>query len=656
MKNSIHLFRYLLRIHLSALLLMTILRIVFFLSAREQIGSDDLGHASYYLQAFVRGVWFDNVVACYILLVPLIFFAFAGQFRLRRRMVVASNIWFGVLYSIVFLACVGNIPYYAYFSKMLNAGIWNWAAYGGTTLGMIFGEASYYPYILLLVAIIVVWCMLLRRYGQSLYRETNNVNADNSPRFGQRIATAACFVALIALCVIGFRGRIGGRPIRVSAAYFCSNPVFNNLGLNAAFCLFNSSFYAMKPEHQRLNLMNDDTAITMTQSLLGRQGIEGISPIARQVNYEADSLRKAKNVVIVIMESMSAKLMSIVPDGRRLTPFLDSLFTRSMSFDNCYSAANHTNQGLYASLYSFPAIMSRNAMKGSNPQDYAGWPVILKEHGYSTLFFMTSDSEYDNMNAFFRTNGYDEIYSMENYPAEAAVNKYGVPDDFLFSYALPVLRERAAKGPFMATLLTISNHPPYVLPDDFKAHSDDTEFRIVEFADHCIAQFMAEAEKEDWACETIFVFVGDHGKLVGQSNLVLPECYNHVPLIFYGNGIAPEIHHDFACQIDIGPTILGMLGIGYTQNNFGLDLTRETRQVAFYTADKTIAARDTSALYVYDAEAEREYCYSLADAEPQLVDFSPKFQTLKDYVFAQLQCAEWIVGQGMTNNKAISAH
>ena len=42
-----------------------------------------------------------------------------------------------------------------------------------------------------------------------------------------------------------------------------------------------------------------------------------------------------------------------------LTPFLDSLYTRSISFRNFYSAGIHTNHGLYATLYSFPAMMKR---------------------------------------------------------------------------------------------------------------------------------------------------------------------------------------------------------------------------------------------------------------------------------------------------------
>lgn len=79
---------------------------------------------------------------------------------------------------------------------------------------------------------------------------------------------------------------------------------------------------------------------------------------------------------------------------------------------------------------------------------------------------MTHESQYDNMNAFYRTNGYDEIYSQEDYPADKVVNSFGVQDDFLYEYAINKLNDKSE--PFFATLLSISNHPPYVIPDKFK--------------------------------------------------------------------------------------------------------------------------------------------------------------------------------------------
>lgn len=150
------------------------------------------------------------------------------------------------------------------------------------------------------------------------------------------------------------------------------------------------------------------------QSILQRKGIEGISPIAREVKCTA--VPTQKNVVLIFMESMSANLMEHFGSTKKLTPFLDSLYLESLSFDHFYSAGIHTNHGMYATLYSFPAIMKRNAMKGAVVPVYSGLPTVLKDNGYRNLFFMTHESQYDNMNAFLRTNGFDEIYAQENYP------------------------------------------------------------------------------------------------------------------------------------------------------------------------------------------------------------------------------------------------
>lgn len=135
---------------------------------------------------------------------------------------------------------------------------------------------------------------------------------------------------------------------------------------------------------------------------------------------------------------------------QKLTPFLDSLYLESLSFDHFYSAGIHTNHGMYATLYSFPAIMKRNAMKGAVVPVYSGLPTVLKDNGYRNLFFMTHESQYDNMNAFLRTNGFDEIYAQENYPKDKVVNSFGVQDDFLYQYALPILNKRAEeRQPFL---------------------------------------------------------------------------------------------------------------------------------------------------------------------------------------------------------------
>lgn len=650
-KSILRRFTYLLTIHISALVLLTLFRLLFYASVRTQMTAEVSGNLHYVLTAFVRGLWFDNVVACYVMAVPLLFVSVVSVGGLWKSwMYRAVNVWFGVMYVPVFMASAGNIPYFAYFGKLLNASIWNWADQGTTTLGMIFGEKAYYLYIasfFVATAAFTGLLILIRKKVLSYDSQDGRVTRS----WQNVIFSSIISVVMLGACFFGIRGRVGYNPIKISAAYFCSDTVMNNLGVNPTFALLRSTLDDMRPENKRLHLMDDAAAIKLVQQMYGRNGLSGISPVARKVVARTAPTRQ--NVVIVLMESMSAKLMSRFGNDKNLTPYLDSLYNTSLSFANCYSAGSHTNHGIFATICSFPALMFRNEMKNSDVGKYSGLPVTLKENGYTNLFFMTHESQYDNMNAFLRTNGFDEIYSQEDYPKDKIVNHFGVADDYLFEYALPVLRCHAQQGtPFFATLLTISNHPPYVIPEKYQDKSLTPEEQIVRYSDDCIRHFMEAAEREEWAENTIFVFLGDHGKLMGKTDCELPESFNHIPLIFHSRSLQPQERLQFAGQVDIAPTLLALLGISYTQNNLGLDLLNDTpRPMAFYTADKTIAARDANHLYVYNSEQKKEYCYCIKGTKNVECNFSSEFERLKNYVFPLLQTTEYMLQNKMTTNK-----
>ncbi|MEG1587169.1 MAG: LTA synthase family protein, partial [Bacteroidales bacterium] len=263
----------------------------------------------------------------------------------------------------------------------------------------------------------------------------------------------------------------------------------------------------------------------------------------------------------------------------------------------------------------------------------------------------THEAQYDNMNAFLRTNGYQDIYSEENYPAEKIVNSFGVPDDYLFEYALPVINRQAEqKDPFFATLLTISNHPPYIIPDWFKGNSEEKEDRIVEYADYCLRQFMTEASQQPWFENTLFVFLGDHGKMVGNPESEMPDSYNHVPLMFYAAGMEPSVQGMPGGQIDVAPTLLGMLNMNYRKHHLGVDLLKEERDCIFYTADNMIGCRDKEHLYIYAPADNMEFRYSI-DENGELnpvQHVTPEFEYLKKYSFSMLQTTEYLVKEQKT--------
>ena len=344
------------------------------------------------------------------------------------------------------------------------------------------------------------------------------------------------------------------------------------------------------------------------------------------------------------MESMSANLLGTFGNKAGLTPVLDSLYCHSLAFDRFYSAGIHTNHGMTATLYSFPALMFRNLMKGTVTPHRSGIATVLKGMGYDNMFFMTHEAQYDNMKAFFATNGYQDIYSQEDYPKSEVVNSFGVSDHFLFGYALDAINKKAkSQRPFTATILTISNHPPYIVPSWFKAKSREKEQQIVEYADWCIGDFLRKARKEAWYDNTIFIIQADHGKIVAGSEGELPQSLNHIPLIMFGPGVPQMRYEGLGMQVDVMPTLFGLMGLSYTYDGFGVNLLKEQRNMVFYSADNQVVARDLTRCYIYEPAADREFCYDVqCDGSLKTASDKARFADLRRYVFSNIQTAEFM--------------
>lgn len=585
-------------------------------------------------EAFLRGVWFDNVVGCYILAVPLILVLFAATFGYYKRWVAKTVLIFtSVLYILAFAISASNIPYYAYFAKNINSSIFNWFGYAGTTTNMVVGEKSYWLYIVLFLFASIGYVLSMVKLFQWLDCKISKTEPDSmtlKPIIGRLCLT----LFLGGLCIFGIRGRVGYNPIKISEAYYCNNPFLNQLGISPAFNLLTSIMDDLRPENKELHLMPYSEAISEARQSLGISNQIDSSCVLRR-HIVPDSICQDKpNVVLILIESMSAAFLHSMGQKEQITPVLDSLYKTSWAFTNCYSAGIHTNHGITASLYSFPALMKRNLMKGTVTPHREGLPTILKQQGYHNMFFMTHEAQYDNMNAFLRTNGYDDVFAQEDYPISERANAFGVSDHFLFEYGLERISEAHQNNtPWMATLLTISNHPPYVIPDWFKPCSKVDEYQIVEYADWCIGDFLRKAKKQPWYDNTLFIIMADHGKIVGEVETELPESYNHIPLIIFGPNINPRQDSQLAMQVDLMPTILGLMGIEYDFDGFGIDLSRQHRDMVFYTADDQIVGRNKDARLIYVPATQQTF----KEGSPQSV-----FEDLRRYAFAMVQTAEFM--------------
>lgn len=652
MKRYIKTFGYILSVHVLALAVMSLFRLIQFVSLHSMMGEGDF----HPLGAFLRGLWFDNVIMCYITVLPLCVLLVAASVNFyHRHLLQATHIWYAVWCAIAFIPSAANIPYFQYFFKVINSSIFGWFGYVGTTTGMLLQEKSYWLFFLLYFVLTIgfIWALnwLKGYFMTSLCGTHDNLLAPATPTHARyRIIVTACqlllTIILIGGCLFGIRGRMGYNPIKVSQAYYCEDAFLNQLGINPAFNLLTSALDDMRKENQELHLMPYADAISLARQSLDIKGEADSTHILRRtiVNTTTHQLEKRPNVVIILMESMSANLLQTFGQNQRLTPTLDSLYRHSLAFTQFYSAGIHTNHGMTATLYSFPALMFRNLMKGTVTPRREGIPTVLANEGYENMFFMSHEAQYDNMKAFFTTNGYHDIFSQENYPKEEVVNSFGVSDHFEFNYALNTINKKAATGkPFMATILTISNHPPFIIPDFFHPKTHEKEWQIVEYADWAIGDFLRKARTEPWYENTIFVIQADHGKIVGKSEGELPNSYNHIPLLIFGPGVPEMQYAGLGMQVDVMPTLLGLMGIDYIYDGFGVDLLKTQRPRVFYSADNQLVARDKHRLFIYNPTMKRSFYYHVQeDGTLRELKDGSSFDDLRQYVFSMIQTAEYI--------------
>jgi len=590
--------------------------------------------------AFANGLRFDTVVMGYILLLPALVLT-AFSFSQRSAPHRALLVFLRTCMLPAFFICSIDIPYTRYHAARLSAVIFNWFSDAGTMLQMVREEQSYLWFGLLFVLTWLVYLWDSRRI-QGLAKRT-----EMAMSLTNRVLYALLTLGLVFMAI---RGRVDS-PIKTSHAFFSNNPFYNQLGLNPVFTLMKSL-----SERHRANLMDGDLALQQMQTYLHLAPEEvRPTPLARCLPV-ADT-PKPLNVVLVLMESMSANKLGHFGNTQGLTPFLDSLASQSLCFDRMYSAGRHTYNGIFSTLYGFPAILAEHPMSATEELiPYAGLPLTLQDAGYETFFFTTHDEGFDNLGAFLRAHGMKHILSQNNYPPEKITMKaFGVPDHVMFRYAADTLdRFSQSTKPFFATLMTVSDHPPYVLPTDIPFHpaQPDLHEQIVAYADWALRDFMQRCAEKSWFRNTVFVFVADHGAVVGEQAHEIPLSYHHIPcMMFCAEQDLLTARHipQPSCQMDIGPALLHLLNRPYWNTTPGINPFLESRPYAFFSSDDRIGCIDSNFYYVYNLNGA-EYLYRLSDPGAQncATQYPDTLQQMKRYAFAMIRGSKKLMEEGKT--------
>lgn len=331
------------------------------------------------------------------------------------------------------------------------------------------------------------------------------------------------------------------------------------------------------------------------------------------------------------MESFSAQYSGACGAQEDATPRFDAIAQDGYLFRNCFSIGTHTHQGIFGTLVSFPNLPGYEALMQSPlaNQSFTSLPGILGSEGYETMFLYNGNLAWDNMRGFFTKQGVHRFIGGDDFdPTIRRDSVWGVDDYDLFKRANREFEAMSAHGPFMGVILTLSNHAPWDLPHFPGEPTDDRgartgPYRGIRYADWSVGQFIEEAKQLSYFNNTLFVFVGDHGSRAISNKLTAASLLtHHVPLLFYGPGVldgSPQIDATVASQLNIVPSVMGLLEIERPQASWGTDLfTASGRAQSFAIFkgsggdDSTALVRGDHALVVDEAANKVLYRYSLA--------------------------------------------
>ena len=635
--------RFILKIYLLVLSVFSVFRIMLFLSEFDRIDGNEVAFTTI-VKSFIMGVRFDVVISGYILILPTLIFLTLEAIRYRSKAVKQFFFyWIFVLFTIAFTVSTVDIPYFNQFYDRFSIGAFEWIESYKIVISMILQEPKYFLFIIPFILLETVFYILLKKIFEQ-ENETQKIN------FFLNTFVSLIFLAIVFL---GIRGRIEEKsPIRIGTAYFSNNSFLNKLGLNPSFSLMRS-YLDMKDEDNRVvKFMDNKLAIEKVQKNLGITKTQYNSPIARYV--QPDTLLNAQpNVVLIIMESMSAAKMKRHGSAEELTPFLDSLSNNSIYFENIYTAGKHTFNGIFSTLFSFPALYRQHSMK--NNIQYDGISTSLLNNGYSTTYFTTHDSQFDNVEGFLRANDFQNVISQSDYPISAVKTTLGVPDDYMFRFSIPKINELDKKeNPFFVTFMTTSDHSPFYVPEYFKPKATDIESQITQYADWSLQQFIKLTSKENWFNNTIFVFVADHGTAI-NAKYDISLNYFHTPLIIYAPEIfkVSEVHYKIGSQIDVYPTIMGLIKKKYINNTLGIDLLIEERKFTIINDDDKVGILDNDYLCIMKNNGEKLelYKYKEQDKTNYFVQENEKAVEMADYAKSNMQVHQIMISEGKTSFK-----
>lgn len=428
----------------------------------------------------------------------------------------------------------------------------------------------------------------------------------------RRLRVSGVLLLLTGLLFIPIRGGFTVSTMNVGKVYFSSNQKLNHAAINPAFSLM-ESLSKQKDFGSQYRFMEASEADKIFKDLIDPAVSGETVSVADSLRQSADSLHtlfntKRPDVLFVILESFSSKLMTSLGGEPNIAVNLDSLSKEGVLFTNFYANSFRTDRGLVAILSGYPAQPTTSIMK--YPRKTQSIPAIagsLKKEGYATKYYYGGDADFTNMRSYLISSGFENIISDQDFPVSERLSKWGAHDELVFKRLLEDLKTESIENkekntPHFRVLQTSSSHEPFEVPYH---RLDNNRLNAFAYTDSCVGDFVKQFRKLPQWKNTVIVFVPDHlGAYPEHLNNLSIERYQ-IPLLMVGGAIRnPRKVDAYGSQQDIAATLLSQLAIPHNEFTFSKDmLNPNSPHFAFFTVPDAFGVVTADNQVIFNCQA-----------------------------------------------------
>lgn len=319
-------------------------------------------------------------------------------------------------------------------------------------------------------------------------------------------------------------------------------------------------------------------------------------------NSELFGVAKDQNIIVISLESLQEFAINLEVNGEEVTPFLNQFIQECYYFDNFYQQTSQgkTSDAEFITENSLYAADRGSAFYAKSQNQYESLASIFKGQGYYTAVFHANEKEFWNRETMYEALGFDHFFDESAFLVnEENSFGWGLTDEAFFEQTLDYLK--GLPQPFYAKLLTLTNHYPFEIPEQYQyISSPETNNEIVNhyittvrYLDEALKSFITNLKESGLYDNTIIVMYGDHyglsesyyedlAILLQEEEITLNRHLDlqRVPFIIHlPNQEEGEVVSTVSGQIDMKPTLLNLVGLPVNAYiNFGQDLFAADRR------------------------------------------------------------------------------